>query len=261
MKLFFIKILVILTTLYGTFCMASITEISNAFNAPTGIAFDSQGSMYVTNWSNNSITKVTNNNHITLFYTGIASPAGIVVDAQDNIYVASYSDDYILRITPKGISEKISDGYQTPTGIAWSHTGELLITNRANGEIIALNVDSGKKHVVAKGFNLPVGVTELADHSLVISQYSGRLTHITADGHKTELGTLFDRPGVGITTIEEHQIAVIDNGAGAVREVNVKTGESKVLAENLPGAVALTLYKAAYYIGTWNNGSVYKLNK
>ncbi|PIT55033.1 hypothetical protein BHC44_01030 [Snodgrassella alvi] len=54
---------------------------------------------------------------------------------------------------------------------------------------------------MAQGLSTPVGVTQLPDNSLVVSQYSGRLTLIQHNGKQTELGADFKRPGVGIVTI------------------------------------------------------------
>ena len=245
---------------YSGLSMANLTKVASGFSAPTGIAFDSSGVMYVTNWSGDSIVKVKSNGEQETFYKGISSPSGIVIDKQDNVYVSSYSDDYILKITPNGKSQKISEGYRTPTGIAFSNNGQLLITNRSTGEIVSLDLETKQKTIVANGLSTPVGVTQLADNSLVVSQYSGRLTMIEPNGNKTELGDQFDRPGVGIVTISSNAVAVIDNGAGMVRQIDVKTKKVTNLASSLSGAVALANYNNHYYIGTWGDGSVYTMD-
>lgn len=246
--------------LYGEASMAKLTTVAKSFQAPTGIAFDSKGAMYVTNWSGDSVVKIKANGDREIVYSNISSPAGIVIDAEDNIYVSSYSDDYILKITADGKSQKISEGYHTPTGIAFSNTGKLLITNRSTGEIVSLNLTTGQQEIIARGLSTPVGVTELPDNSLVVSQYSGRLTLIQPNGEQIELGKNFNRPGVGIVTISPTVVAVIDNGAGMVREIDVKTKKVNTLVSSLSGAVALAFHNNSYYIGTWGDGSVYMFN-
>ncbi|MWP46455.1 serine/threonine protein kinase [Gilliamella sp. Pas-s27] len=240
--------------------MAQLTKMETSFQAPTGIAFDSTGAMYVTNWSGNSITKIKASNEHEVIYSNISSPAGIVIDEKDNIYVSSYSDNYILKIPAKGKPQKISEGYHTPTGIAFSNSGQLLITNRATGEIISLNLKNGRKEVLVQGLSTPVGVTQLPDDSIMVSQYSGHLTLIRPSGEKVELGQNFERPGVGITAITPTVVAVIDNGAGMLRTIDVKTGQVNTIASSLHGAVALAFKHNHYYIGTWGDGSVYILN-
>ena len=236
---------------------AKLTKVGDAFNAPTGIAFDSTGAMYVTNWSGNSVVRIKTNGERETIYDNIASPAGIVIDAQNNIFVSSYSDDYILKITPDGKSEKISDGYHTPTGIAFSNKGQLLVTNRSTGEIVALDLQTGRKQIVAKGLSTPVGVTQLPDNSLVVSQYSGRLTLIQPNGKQVEIGSGFNRPGVGIVTIAPTVVAVIDNGADMVRKIDVKTQKTTTIVSSISGAVALAYHQNHFYIGGWGNGTIY----
>lgn len=261
MKKFLLSTLIfIFSTFYGAMSMAELKTVSKSFNAPTGIAFDSSGAMYVTNWSGNSVVKIDTKGNKQTVYSNISSPAGIVIDKQDNIYVSSYSDDYILKITANGEAQKISDGYHTPTGIAFSNSGNLLITNRSTGEIVSLNLNSGQKEIIVRGLSTPVGVTQLPDDSLVVSQYSGRLTMIDPNGNKTELGSGFTRPGVGIVTVSPSVVAVIDNGANMVRQIDVKTKKLDTLVSSLSGAVALALYNNHYYIGTWGDGAVYSFN-
>ncbi|MDF7676619.1 hypothetical protein PT286_07740 [Neisseriaceae bacterium ESL0693] len=126
---------------------------------------------------------------------------------------------------------------------------------------MSLNLKTGSKKIVAKQLTTPVSVTELPNGDLVVSQYSGRLTLIKTNGLQTELGADFIRPGVGIITVSNDTVVVIDNGAGAVRSVNVQIGKSELLAADLPGAVALAFYKNNYYVGTWDDGSIHILNK
>lgn len=262
MKKIFLHIITFLfLSLNGGTSTADLTTIAKLFNSPTGIAFDSAGAMYVTNWSGNSIIKIKTNGERETFYSDISSPAGIVIDEKDNIYVSSYSDDYILKITSSGKAQKISDDYHTPTGITFSNSGKLLITNRSTGEIVSLDLNNFKKETIVRGLSTPVGVTQLPDNSLVVSQYSGRLTLIEPNGNKTELGRDFNRPGVGIVTIAPNQVAVIDNGANMVRKIDVKTKETSTLASSLLGAVALAFHDNHYYIGTWDDGTVYRFDE
>lgn len=148
--------------------------------------------MYVNNLSGNSITMIKANGDREAVYSGISSPAEIMIAGEDNIYVSSYSDNYILKIVANGKSQKISDGYRTPTGITFSNLGQLLITNRSTGEIVSLDLKNDKKTVIERGLSTPVGISQLPDNSLIVSQYSGRLTLIQPNGDKIELGERFN---------------------------------------------------------------------
>ncbi|MGP2468759.1 Vgb family protein [Yersinia sp. 2540 StPb PI] len=237
--------------------MADSSIIYTGFNAPTGIAVNQQGVVYVTNWSAGSITKINTNGKKEVFADNISSPAGITINQNGDVYVSSYSDNYILKISPEGVQQKISTGYRTPTGIAFSKSGNLLITNRSSGDISSLNLDTGSVITLVTGLNLPVGVVELNDGSLVVTQYSGRLTHINKAGDKRELGHDFIRPGVGIVAESDDVIVAIDNGADAVKRVNVISGKTELLDDNFSGAVALAKHGNSYLVGTWNDGNIH----
>ncbi|CRY56282.1 MULTISPECIES: Vgb family protein [Yersinia] len=257
MKSLNIVLLLLTTIFFNEKIMADSSIVYRGFNAPTGIAVDQQGAVYVTNWSGDSIEKIMANGEKEVLARDIASPAGIAVNRNGDVYVSSYSDNYILKISPEGVQSKISTGYHTPTGIAFSNNGNLLIANRSSGEISSLDLESGSAITVVKGLSLPVGVAELNDGSLVVTQYSGRLTHISPSGEKTELGHNFSRPGVGIVVESDDVIVAVDNGANAVKRVNVKSGKTELLADNFSGAVALAKQGNNYLVGTWNDGSIH----
>gem|GEM_PF-6378897 len=82
-------------------------------------------------------------------------------------------------------------------------------------KIISLDLLTSEKSVIAKGLTT-LGVTQLEDNSLVVSQYSGHLTLIEPNGKQKELGYSFKLPGVGIIAVLPSVVAVIDNGAGKV---------------------------------------------
>jgi len=50
-----------------------------------------------------------------------------------------------------------------------------------------LDLLTSEKSVIAKGLTTTVGVTQLEDNSLVVSQYSGRLTLIEPNGKQKKV--------------------------------------------------------------------------
>jgi virginiamycin B lyase len=154
---------------------------------------------------------------------------------------------------------KLWDGFKSPTGIAFSRNGRLLVANRSSGEILSIDTVSGDRRVVARSLSLPVGVVEMADGSLVATQYGGRLTRVLPDGKTQELGESFDRPGVGIVADGPDAVLAIDNGAGVVRRVSFG-GLSRVVVNGLDGsAVALgRMANGDLLVGTWGVGAEHR---
>lgn len=86
------------------------------FNSPDHIVLDSKGCLFVTDYNNNRIRKITQDGTVTTFAGGsqgnqdgagiearFAHPAGIAIDSNDNLYVADSGNTRIRKITPNGM--------------------------------------------------------------------------------------------------------------------------------------------------------------
>lgn len=84
--------------------------------APYGIAFDSQGNLYIAGFgapaNGTSIYKVTPTGDESVFFDAapLTSPASLVFDSQDNLYASYYNGLKIVRIAPDGTSVVLPGG-------------------------------------------------------------------------------------------------------------------------------------------------------
>lgn len=234
--------------------------ILEGLGAPVGIASAADGSTFISNWSGGTVERIDANGKRSIFLHGIAAPAGIAVDPAGAVFVSSYSEDYILRVDPDGTQKRVIENLATPTGLAFANDGKLLVANRASGEILSVDVATGQSETVAKSLSLPVGVVQMPDGSVVVSQYGGRVTRVHGNGSVEELGSGFVRPGVGIVADGRDAVFVVDNGASGVRRVAFD-GTSHVIVKGLPGsAVALDRdHSGNLLVGTWGSGHVYRV--
>jgi len=80
--------------------------------APTGITTDDEGNVYVAEFGNNSIIKITPDDKKIIFVKDakINGPIGIAYDKSKNLYIANYNKDNVLKVSQYGeISVLISN--------------------------------------------------------------------------------------------------------------------------------------------------------
>lgn len=234
----------------------TLQKTYKGFQAPTGLAVDRSGNLYVSNWSGNSVTRVDTAGGYSTFAAGMGSPAGLAFDQTGNLYVADYSRDVIYKVTPAGEKSIFAKGLHTPAGIAFSRTGDLLVSNRSNNEIVKITA-GGKAEMVANGMRTPVGVAEDRDGNLYVTNYGGGIIKVAPDGTSGTLPARFGRPGVGIDISRQNVIFAADNGDDCVRRLAPDGSAAEIAADNIGGCVAVLVHGDTLYAAGWDEGAVY----
>jgi len=139
----------------GTIGYMDATTASLAeFYSPQGLAFDSKGNLYIADYGNNVIRKITTVGVVSTFagngvqgYVDASNaanaefngPGGIAFDAQDNMYVADRGNNLIRKITSAGVVSTFAGKTTAPTAGYANATGTSAAFNAPNGVAVDKN--------------------------------------------------------------------------------------------------------------------------
>lgn len=221
--------------------------LNASFTLPTEIVTDAAGNVYVADFGNQAIRKITPAGEVsTLAGNGstgsqngigtaatFAAPNGLAIDAAGNIYVADTGNHLIRKITPLGVvttfagtgAQGFTDGnaltatFKSPSKIAIDQSGNLFITDFGNNAIRKID---------------PLGV---------VSTLAGSGSPGDANG----IGTLASFRGpIGIAVDKNGNVFVSDLNNYVIRKI-LPTGEVSTLAGNRTNGFVNGIGKAAAF--------------
>ena len=250
------------------------TGTAATFSTTYAVVTDRSGNVYVADYNNNKIRKITPAGVVTTLAgsgtagsadgTGTAAtffnPAGIAIDAAGNLYVADYGNNKIRMLTPAGVVTTLAG-----SGTAGSTDGSAL-TASFNGPMgIAVDNSGGDVFITDFTGNL---VRRIKPGGYV-STWAGNGTKASIDGDNTNAS--FNNPA-GITADAAGNLYVADYGGHRIRKIN-GSGTVTTLAGSNGGSLDGTATRARFsnpfgiaidaagnlYIGDYGNNEIRKI--
>jgi streptogramin lyase len=120
----------------------AITYVGGGLNAPSSIAADATGSVWITNKGNSSVTKLDNTGAALSGTSGFTSgsiniPSAIAIDTSGNAWVANSGNSTVTRLNSTGTSATVysGNGLNNPGSIAIDGFSNIWIGNIGSGTV------------------------------------------------------------------------------------------------------------------------------
>jgi len=211
------------------------STFATGFDNPIGLAFDNNGSLFVSNFANDSISKVAPDGTVSTFATGVSTPAGLAFDSSGNLFVANSAANTVSEITQCGTVSIFASGFAYPTGLVFDASGNLFIGNANNGATnngtISRITSSGTVSTFVTGLLNPSSqlAFDSSGNLFVGSTGDGNIYRFTPDGLESVFAAGQGNP-VGMAFDQNDNLYLTDQSV-TIQEI-ASNGASTTFASN-----------------------------
>ncbi|MGH3970017.1 MAG: serine/threonine-protein kinase PknD, partial [Mycobacterium sp.] len=147
----------------------------NGLYQPQGLAVDSAGTMYVSDF-NNRVVKLTagSNDQTDLPISGLNYPEGVAVDTAGNVYVADRGNDRVVKLAAGSNAQNDLpfEGLSNPDGVAVDTDGNVYVTDTDNNRVLKL-AGSGTQEVLPfTGVSVPWGIAVDSAGAVYVTEHN-----------------------------------------------------------------------------------------
>jgi hypothetical protein len=187
----------------GTFSQSTVVW---GLSAPTGVALDGAGDLYIANGS--SVVLVPNENgtlnaadQSTVNVSGLGSARGVAVDSSGDLYVVDAANGDVLELSSVGVQTTIASGLTSPLAIAVDAALNVYVAT--NNAVTQYPQGGGTAVPYGTGYNNPQGVAvdaagavyvaDTGNNQIVrVSPGGGSQTALTVTGVSSPQGVSVD---------------------------------------------------------------------
>ena len=212
---------------------ATRTLLPHGFNGPFDITVDSSGKVYVADGPNlfQLLADGTTQSLGMLFTPGYPGYTRGLAATGDGELIVATAAGQIARYRPALMEhEVLAQGLDQLYGVAVAAKGAVIAAELGTGRVLA--IQSGNVEAIATGLHDPLGVAIDADGAILVSESAGgRVVRVLASSVETVVDGLQNPQGI---LVRDGLLYIVDVGAKAVIEFDLKKGSRRIIANTLP---------------------------
>ena len=164
-------------------------------------------------------------NTVIATWKNIEAPSGVVLQDNGNPIVADFATGRLIGLNRADRKQRavLADGLAGPVGLAWAGPRAVYVSEALTGRLLRVDLENGSKITITDGLTQPEGLTVLADGRIAVVEVGMRRL-IAVD------------PVTGNTEVLATQLPVGEPAAGAPAPVHVPSG----VAQGADGSLYLT---------------------
>lgn len=178
----------------STKALTQVGSITSGMNAPSGVAIDTNGVLYVANLGNNTVTEY-KHGATTPFFTitgSLSSPYGIAVDLDGNVFVSNLGTNAVTAYRPHKTTPYATIAISgQPVGMASDSKENVYVASDSTSQVFFIKADSKTASPLAlSGVGGPVGVAIGAKDKLYVGNFGNNNVTVYAAGKTTPSYTI-----------------------------------------------------------------------
>ncbi len=210
-----------------------------------GVALDATGNVYIADYQNGKVVKVTPSGiQTTVPTTGLSTPYGLVVDGAGDLFIADTGNNRVVEVSSLGVQITVNTPGFTlkgPSGVAVDGAGDLFITDTVNNRVVEVPANGGNPTTVGTELNAPIGLAVDGAGDVFIADTGNQRVLKIANGTQTQVNNTLTNPSA-LAADAAGDVFIADWSHNRVVEVTpggVQTTVSYTPAGAQPYAVAV----------------------
>src|SRR6476620_7938790 len=113
----------------ASFAGVQTTVLGSGLRFPIGVATDGSGNVFIGDFNNNRVLKVSPTGTQTTVASDLKLPYGVAVDASGNVLIADAYNNRVVKVFRSGAQTTAVSGLNQPSGVAVDVAGNMFIAD------------------------------------------------------------------------------------------------------------------------------------